>query len=209
MGDWPLRAGAPGVLMRILWLTWKDLSHPRGGGAELVTSELTARLAAQGHEVILLSAGDGSQSMPQEGSQRGCRVIRVGNGYSVYWHAYRYVRRHLAAWPDLVVEEVNTIPFLSRLYLPGRPRLLVFYQLCRAIWFYQLPFPLSLFGYLLEPLYLRLMSPDQAVTISESTRRDLVRFGFAPDRVDVIVPGMGLTPIGDLEKGGKYGQPTV
>jgi glycosyltransferase involved in cell wall biosynthesis len=195
--------------MRILWLTWKDLSHSRAGGAELVTSELTARLAEEGHEVILLAAGDGSRALPHQDVQRGCQVIRVGSSTTVYWHAFRYIRRHLAQWPDLVVEEVNTIPFLSRLYLRDRPRLILFYQLCREIWFYQLPVPLSLIGYVVEPLYLRMMSRDRAVTISESSRRDLGRFGFAPGRVSVFTPGIGLEPTADLQSVEKFQRPTI
>ncbi len=195
--------------MRILWLTWKDLSHPLAGGAELVSSELTARLSARGHEVILLTSGDGSRTTPYETAQHDCRVIHVGGRVSVYWHAYRYIRRHLSNWPDLVVEEVNTFPFLTRLYVRDRPRLLVFYQLCRVIWFYQLPVPLSLIGYLLEPLYLRLMSRDAAATISESSRADLHRFGFDRERVNVFVPGMALEPIAELKLAQKYDRPTV
>jgi glycosyltransferase involved in cell wall biosynthesis len=136
-------------------------------------------------------------------------VIRVGGTYTVYWHAYRYVRRHLAEWPDLIIEEVNTIPFFSRLYLPGKPRLMVFYMLCREIWFFQLPLPFSLIGYLLEPLYLRLVNRDPAVTISQSTRRDLGRHGFPDERVSVMVPGIGLRPVDRLATDGKFEHPTV
>lgn len=195
--------------MRILWLTWKDTTHPRAGGAELVSSELAARLVRDGHEVTLLTGGNGKQSTPHETSTAGYRVVRVGGTYTVYWHAYRYVHRQLTDWPDLVIEEVNTVPFFSRLYLRGTPRLMVFYMLCREIWFFQLPMPFSLLGYLLEPLYLRLVNRDPAVTISQSTRRDLARHGFPAERVSVIVPGIRLRPVDDLAAAEKFAQPTV
>lgn len=42
--------------MKILWLTWKDRSHPRSGGAEVVNEEIAKRLARDGHEVVFLKS---------------------------------------------------------------------------------------------------------------------------------------------------------
>jgi hypothetical protein len=55
-------------------------------------------------------------------------------------------------WADIVIDETNTIPFFAKYYVK-EPHLMFFHQLCREIWFYQMRFPLSLIGYLLEPLY--------------------------------------------------------
>jgi glycosyltransferase involved in cell wall biosynthesis len=48
-------------------------------------------------------------------------------------------------------------------------------------------FPLSLLGWLLEPAYLRMLRNTPAITISESTKRDLARHGFDPKAISVIV----------------------
>jgi glycosyltransferase involved in cell wall biosynthesis len=157
----------------------------------------------------MITAGAGGGSGPVEAEQNGCRVIRVGGSYSVYWKAYRYIVKELADWPEAVIEEVNTIPFFTRLYLKRAPRILVFYMLCREIWFYQLPLPLSLLGYLAEPLYLRLLRHDPAVTISQSTRQDLARHGFDPARVKVTPPGIALAPLPELSAKNKFDRPTV
>ncbi len=42
--------------MNILWLTWKDYTHPLAGGAEVVLRELSRRLVADGHKVTFLTA---------------------------------------------------------------------------------------------------------------------------------------------------------
>ncbi|MBC7942948.1 glycosyltransferase family 4 protein [Candidatus Saccharibacteria bacterium] len=193
--------------MRILWLSWKDIQHPQAGGAEAVTSELIKRLIKDGHEVTLVTAS--YPGAKPKTILNGYTVVRVGGRVSVYWRAYRYVRQHLSNWPDFVVEEINTLPFCSRLYVRHVPRRLFFHMLCREIWFYQLPLPASLVGYILEPLYLKFLSRDKAITVSNSTKQDLVRYGFNSQNIAVISEGIQLEPVDKLVPATKYGKPTI
>ncbi len=193
--------------MRILWLSWKDIQHPQAGGAETVTSELIKRLVKEGHEVILVTAS--YPGAKPKASIDGYSVVRVGGRVSVYWQAYRYINQHLMDWPDFVVEEVNTLPFISRLYLRRVPRLLFFHMLCREIWFYQLPLPASLIGYVLEPIYLKFLSKDKAIAMSDSTKQDLLRYGFRAQNVAVISEGIQLEAIRKIVPSSKYDKPTV
>jgi choline dehydrogenase-like flavoprotein len=94
--------------MNILWLSWKDRTHPQAGGAEVVQDNLARRLAADGHSVTVLTAGY-PDAKPEE-TLNGYRVVRVGGRWTVYWAAWRYFRRELRDWPELVIEEVNTFP---------------------------------------------------------------------------------------------------
>jgi triacylglycerol esterase/lipase EstA (alpha/beta hydrolase family) len=43
--------------MKILWFTWKDRANPLAGGAEFINEEIAARLAEDGHQIILLVGG--------------------------------------------------------------------------------------------------------------------------------------------------------
>lgn len=191
--------------MRILWLTWKDMEHPQAGGAEVVNEELAKRLVADGHEVHFVVGGFAGCA-PEV--SRGFKITRLGNRFSVYWHAYRYYTKHLRGWPDLVIDEMNTIPFFARFYV-SEPSIMFVHQLAREIWFYQMPQPLSTIGYLLEPLYLWLLRSSRVITVSESTKRDLVRYGFADDAISIISEGIELTPVGQLDAIGKYDTPTI
>lgn len=173
--------------MKILWFTWKDLGHPNAGGAERINEEIAKRLARDGHEVILVVGR--FPNSPPEVQRDGYRVIRVGNRYTVYWMAYRYYKAHLQGWADLVVDEMNTVPFFCKFYVRERNVLLA-YQLCREIWFYQMWFPFSVIGYLLEPLYLRLLRDRCVITESESAKADLCRYGFVGSRISVITVGI-------------------
>jgi glycosyltransferase involved in cell wall biosynthesis len=193
--------------MKILWLTWKDRQHPLAGGAETVNEELAKRLAKDGHEVKLIVGGF-KGGKPQE-TVNGFEVTRLGNRYSVYWKAFRYYRKQLQGWPDLLIDEVNTVPFFAKFYAKERTVLFA-HMLCRQIWFYELWFPLSLIGYLAEPLYLYLLRNQDVITVSESTKKDLAGSGFNPNRIHVISEGIELEPLRTLPPASsKFGHPTL
>lgn len=198
--------GFNNICMKILWLSWKDRNHPLAGGAEVVADAILSRLAKDGHEVTLLTAGYVGAS--SEDSIHGYRVVRVGGRFSVYWKAFRYYRKHLKGAHDLVIEDINTIPFFTRFYIEGK-RVLLFHQLAEEIWFYQMFFPLSLIGYVIEPLYLRLISNDRVITVSESTKSDLIRHGFKKENIAIISEGIEMDPIENLDTANKAVVPTV
>jgi len=192
--------------MNILWLSWKDQKHPLAGGAEVVTQALTTRLVQDGHNVTILTAGF-KGAKPKE-TLDGRRIIRLGNRFTVYWQAYRYYKKHLVDWPDIVIDETNTIPFFAKFYVK-EPNVMFVHMLCRKIWFYELPLPFSFIGYLFEPLYLRLLSKSQVITVSNSTKQDLLRNGFRSNQVSIISEGIEIKPVANLTRLKKYDQPTV
>ena len=101
--------------MNYVWFTWKDPKHPEAGGAELVNDELAKRLVAEGHQVKFICGG--FKDCKTTSMINGYEVIRVGNRFTLYWQAYRYYESNLADWADIVIEEINTIPFFTKLYI--------------------------------------------------------------------------------------------
>ncbi len=195
--------------MKILWLTWKDIQHPLAGGAEVVASELGKRLVAAGHELIFVTGGF-ANCQSDIIHPDGYRIIRTGNRYTVYPLAFRTIRDFgLDTWADLVVEEVNTMPFLSHWYLKQR-RVLFVHMLTRKIWFHEMFFPLNVIGYsFAEPLFLRLLRKHRVITVSESTRRDLQRFGFNTNAINIISEGLHVKPLTNLAAIQKFARPTM
>ncbi len=169
--------------MNILWMAWKDAEHPAAGGAEVVKSQICQRLVRDGHNVIQLTAGFKGAS--PEANIDGCKVVRVGSRYSVYWQARRYYKSHLQGWADLVIDECNTVPFFASIYVCEK-NCMVIYQLAREIWFYQMQWPLSTIGYFLEPIYLRILNKNPVLTICASTRNELLKLGFRSEHVKII-----------------------
>jgi glycosyltransferase involved in cell wall biosynthesis len=173
--------------MNILWFTWKDLTHPLAGGAEVVNEELAKRLVEDGNEVIFIVGG--YKGMKNESTKSGYRIIRLGNRLSVYWKAYRYYKKNFIGWADIVIDEVNTIPFFCKLYVK-EPNIIFAHMLCRVIWFFELPEPLSSIGYFIEPFYLKLLNKSRAITVSESTKKDLMSVGFKANNISIISEGV-------------------
>jgi glycosyltransferase involved in cell wall biosynthesis len=178
--------------MNVLWLSWKDLGHPQAGGAELVSGEIMSRLVHDGHTVQLITSRY-ADSSPQE-TVDGIHIHRVGGRFSVYLKAYFLFLKQFKTWPDIVIDEMNTIPFAAGLY-SSRRNILLTYQLARKVWFYQMPFPVSIIGYLIEPLYLRVIARryNTVITESQSTVEDLARHGF--DKTKIRTIRVGITPL--------------
>ena len=62
--------------MRILVVNWQDRENPQAGGAETHLHEIFGRLAARGHEVLLLCGGWPGCS--PRATLDGISVLRVG-----------------------------------------------------------------------------------------------------------------------------------
>ena len=194
--------------MNILWFTWKDGRHPEAGGAETVNEELAKRLARDGHRVLFIVGG-----FPGGGAHEkrdGFEIVRLGNRYTVYWKAFLYYRKHLSNESfDIVIDEVNTAPFFTSIYTKAKRHLLFVHQLCREIWFHQILFPVNVIGFLVEPIYLWFLRKNGVITVSESTKRDLIRYGFQDERIAIIPEGLDIEPVASLDAVEKYEAPTL
>jgi glycosyltransferase involved in cell wall biosynthesis len=104
-------------------------------------------------------------------------VVRDGRQWSVHARAMAHYRGRLRGRFDVVIDEVNTMPFFTPLWA-GIPSVLLMFQLAREVWWYESPFPINALGYALEPWYLRPYRRTAAFTISQSTIDDLQRLGF-------------------------------
>ena len=177
--------------LRILWLNWRDIKHPLAGGAEVYTHEVARRLAAKGHEVVLVTSRP--PGLPPEEEIEGYRVIRRGGKYTVYLQARRlYHKLRERGWrPDIVIDEINTIPFLTPLYVE-EPIAILIHQLCRDCWRYAIHPLAQPPGWLIEKtlhrLYTRAARKDKVravITVSESTKKDLVELGYPEHLVTI------------------------
>ena len=113
---------------KILLINWRDIEHPEAGGAEVHAHEIFRRLAAAGHEVTFLTcAWPGCES---EAEIDGIKIIRGGKNMT-FNYAVPGLLKQLDADSnfDIVVEDVNKIPFRTPKYT-RLPRLI---QLCHPV----------------------------------------------------------------------------
>jgi glycosyltransferase involved in cell wall biosynthesis len=175
--------------LRILILSWRDPQNPKAGGAELFTHEVARRLVARGDTVEWFTAMFPGAARDVE--LDGVHIVRGGRQWSVHIAAMRRYRRRLRDSFDVVIDEVNTIPFFTPLWA-DIPHLLLIFQLAREVWWHESAFPLSAVGYAAEPWYLRAYRRSGALTISASTETDLRRLGFVGA---IKVLPIGLEPM--------------
>jgi len=192
--------------LRILWFNWRCIKHPLAGGAEVYTHEVARRLSELGHEVVLVASRPGS--LPRDEYIDGYRVLRAGNKYTVYLESRRvYKQLRESGWrPDIVVDEVNTIPFLAPGYV-SEPIVMLIHQLCRECWSYAVHPLVQGVGWWLERRFHRLYAGyvrkggvASVVTVSPSTRRDLEELGYPGDRVFIVYNGLNWGIYGDCIK---------
>lgn len=180
--------------LKILIFNWRCWLNPEAGGAEVFTREVAKRWVKWRHEVTLFTSE--FPNCKREEVLDGVRVVRDGGKFGVYWKAKRYYKKmFLKEGYDVVVDEINTRPFLTpRFVNNGEKVVALIHQLAKEYWFYETFFPLSYVGYyFLEKRWLRNYVDVPTVTVSESTRRDLLDLGFK--RVFVVPEGLNFEPL--------------
>jgi glycosyltransferase involved in cell wall biosynthesis len=191
--------------LKILAFNWRDTKNPAAGGAEVYTHELLKRMVARGNEVTLFT------SRFKDSEYRefvdGIEVIRAGGRCSVYWKARKYYRELFSRENfDLVLDEINTIPFFTPKFIRKTKIFALIHQLCREFWFYELPFPANLIGYYyLENKWLRDYAELPTITVPNSTKKDLADLGFT--KISIVNNGANVNPLGELPE--KSTEPTV
>jgi len=170
--------------LRILILNWHDLAHPLAGGAEVYTHHVANEWIKMGHDVTLFCASvDG---LPENQNISGLKIIRRGGKYSVYREAKKFYRTEGRGNFDLVVDEINTRPFGAPKWVKDAQVIALIHQVCREIWFYQVNFPMAIFGrYVLEPYWLSKYRDVLTITVSDSSMNSLEMYGL---KKVVVVP---------------------
>ena len=183
--------------IRILVVNWRDVANPDAGGAEAFTHEVTRRWAAWGHEVTLLTSRFRG-GRPTE-TIDGVEIRRVGALRRGSFHLL--VQRELSRLHgyDVVIDEINTLPFLSPLWSDTLPPIVgLIHQLAEDVWDAEMPRPVAAIGRRAEPRMLRMYRDVPVVTISGSTSSDLQRLGFRDVRL--VLQGRDEPPAISAEK---------
>ena len=178
--------------MRIAFLSWRDLTHPEGGGAERYAQTVCAGLAAGGHDVTFLCAAH--PGAPAEEHLDGYRVLRAGSRTTVYPRAVRRLRAlERAEGPfDVVVDVQNGLPFAAPL-ATRTPVIVLQHHVHREQWPVVFNPVIARTGWFLESRVApRLYRGRQYVTVSCRSRDEMVGLGIDPSTVSVIHNGTAL-----------------
>jgi len=176
----------------VLFLSWRDIKAPKRGGAEIFTHEMMKRADHSKFRFIHISPL--FEGAPASETIDDVLYLRMGHGgISVIIEALRYYRKN-ARTIDFVVDQCNTHRFFTRAWVPARKRIFFIHQLTREIWHINASFPISTIGARTETPFLRLSRKDPTITVSNSTRDDLLAIGFDPAKVVIFPEGIDFEP---------------
>ena len=174
--------------LRVLAFNWRDIENPEAGGAEVHIHEILQWLVKQGHSVTLLcSTFSGCTSNV---SIDGVRVLRRGKWFNANFAlplAYLSELRHEEF--DVVLEDINKIPFYTPCFVKA-PVLAIIPHLFGTTVFQEASFPSAMYVYFYELFIPIVYRNAKFMVISESTKRDLVRRGIKPEKIDVVECGL-------------------
>jgi glycosyltransferase involved in cell wall biosynthesis len=178
----------------VLFLNWRDTTHPEGGGSEVFLERVAAELVGRGHRVTLLCQAHGV-APAEEITPSGVRIVRRGGRHTVYlFAALIYLAGAvglgpLAGRPDLIVDVCNGMPFLSKLYA-RRPVVALVHHVHREQWPVVFGPYVARIGWWIESrLAVRVYRRCRYVTVSESTRGELAGLGVDEHRITVVHNG--------------------
>jgi glycosyltransferase involved in cell wall biosynthesis len=174
--------------LSILVVSYRDIHHPQMGGAEVILHEVYRRLQARGHRVTFLTgAWPGG---PRTAQIDGMDVIRAGSTATFNYVVPRWWRKLQGRGFDVMVEDVNKIPFYGPVYQREIPVLANVPHLFGTTVFREALWPVGLYVYLFERFIPLGYRTCHFQVLSDSTREDLIGRGIRPDRIHVVRSGI-------------------
>ncbi len=170
--------------MRILVLNWQDVTNKVGGGAEVHLHEIFRRLAARGHEVTLFC--DHYDGAAHEEVLDGIRIIREGSRNLFNFHVpWRYCRCFRREQFDVVVDDINKIPFYTPLYV-RRPLVGIVHHFFGKHIYNEVGKIAGTYVYLAENLVHAVYRNTPMAVVSESTRQEMIARGFRAEQLTIV-----------------------
>jgi glycosyltransferase involved in cell wall biosynthesis len=194
------------AFMNILVINWQDWKNPLSGGAEVHLYETFRRIAAMGHGVTLLCCRfEGAAS---EETIEGIRIIRRGGRNTFNFVVpFQYLFNLRKQNFDIVVDDINKIPFYTPLYV-RRPLVGLSHHFFGKSIFLEAGPIFGSYVYLAEKLVDWVYRGIPFLVVSMSTLEEFVSRGFRRERFTLAMNALDhekLRPTGEP----KSAHPTV
>ncbi len=180
--------------MNILILNWRDPKNPKAGGAEIVTDQYAQAWVNAGHRVTWFAAS--FKNAKEEEILNGVLIKR--HGFSVFGVQMKallwYISKKHEKF-DLVIDQFHGIPFFTPLYVREK-KLAFIHEVAKDVWkLNPWPKPFNLIPYFIgtlgEPFIFKMLYRNiPFLTVSQSTKDDLVDWGITPANITIIHNGI-------------------
>lgn len=179
------------MLKRLLFLSWRDIKAPKMGGAEVFTHEMLKLVDKSRYDIVhfspLFKGGQAEEVID------GVKYIRKGNIFSVLiWAMLHYFKNRKSY--DYVVDQCNVHRFFTPFWVGRKKRIFFIHQLARELWLRNWKKPFSLIGYHSEDLMTKIYKNNITLTVSNSTKNDLLALGFKNEFVRILPEGINFEP---------------
>lgn len=185
--------------MNILLFSWRGPGHPNAGGAEISTHEHAKGWIKAGHSVTLFtSLFNGAK---KEECIDGVNIMRCGSQvFGVQLEAFNWYLFKKNQKFDLVVDQFHGIPFFTPLFVRTK-KLAFIHEVTKEIWklnpwpkpWYYIP---AILGSFTESLIFKFLYRNTPfMTVSNSTKEDLVEWGIPQENINVVHNGINVPKI--------------
>ncbi|MEM3562501.1 MAG: glycosyltransferase family 4 protein [Candidatus Jordarchaeaceae archaeon] len=176
--------------MRLLVINWRDIRNPEAGGAEIHLHEIFKRVARCGHRVTLLASKyDGCK---EEETIDGIRIIRIGTKFTFFLSVFLYYITKFGFGKcnfDFVIDDISKIPIFTPIYV-RKPIIAIIHHIHGETLFKELPFFVAVFAYFCELLIPLFYKKTPIVTVSESTKKELILKGLPRENIKIVYNGV-------------------
>jgi glycosyltransferase involved in cell wall biosynthesis len=174
--------------MKILVLNWRDIKHPRAGGAEVRLHKVYERFVEIGHEVTLLSSSFRGASSCE--NVNGIDVRRMGSDLTHVFKVWRTARELLKTGEyDFLVEDFNKLPYLSPLWNKKTKSLIQMHHLWgESIFEENSGFTAKLVWHS-EQLLSKFYTEQEFIVVSDSTAKELSEMDIPKNQIKVVHNG--------------------
>jgi glycosyltransferase involved in cell wall biosynthesis len=184
--------------MKILIFSWRGPGHPNEGGAELVIHTHAKAWVNADHEVVVFTSfyNGGKRNETIEGVQYyryGSQIIRVQLA-AFFWYLFINKTKF-----DLVIDNFHGIPFFTPLFVRTR-KIAFIHEVAKEVWdLNPWPWPIRIlpakFGPFAERIIFILYKNINFITVSKSTKKDLINYGIKSKNINVITNGFNRLKI--------------
>lgn len=191
--------------MRILVINWRDIKNPEAGGAEVHIHEILKRLPQKFEIDFVSSTFKGC--LKKEKIDRYV-VLRIPNKYvfnfifPIYWFLKLRKKNY-----DIIIDDISKIPLGTPLYIKKKPIVSIVHHIHGKTLFLELNPFLALYVYFMEKIMLKFYKNLQVITVSNSSRNELIKKDFS--NVDIVYNGIGRKFLNKFLGIRKSSKPTI
>lgn len=174
--------------MNILIFNWRDIKHPRAGGAEVHLHKIFEPIAQAGNRVILISSKFDDCERTENINK--IEIVRVGNEATYPFEVWKNLKKFEKDFsPDIIYEDFNKLPLFTPI-LTKKPKLIQMHHLWLTSIFREASFFAASIVWLGEQMLRIFYRKEQFAIVSDSAKKELMSYGIKDEQIKIIYNGI-------------------